>query len=109
MRAALLSLIALSACSSSDAELTALKGAHSVVAEWAAVARLAAAGQVNATYAGGMARDARSQLASERAALRTPGDPAARLIDALGEAPDATQLTETAAALGRLEDARENR
>lgn len=108
MRGALLPLILLSACSSSDAELAALKGAHSLVAEWAAVARLAAAGRINATYAQGMAVDARSQLASERAALR-PSDPAARLIDGLGEAPDAAQLTATAAALGRLEAAREVR
>jgi len=108
MRGVPLFLILLSACSASDAELAALKSAHSIVAEWAAVARLATADQVNATYAGGMALDARSQLASERAALRTPGDPAARLIDSLGSAPDAARLTETAAALGRLEDAREN-
>lgn len=108
MRGALLPLILLSACSSSDAELAALKGAHSIVAEWAAAARLPA-GRINATYAEGMANDARSQLAAERAALRTPDDPAARLIDGLGDAPDAAQLTETAEALGRLEAARENR
>jgi hypothetical protein len=109
MRGALFPLILLSACSSSDAELAALKSAHSIVAEWATVARLAAAGRVNATYGSGMAMDARSQLASERAAFRDPGDPAARLIDGLGETPDAAQLTAAAAALGRLEATRESR
>lgn len=108
MRGALLIPIALSACSSSDAGLAALKGARSVVAEWAAVARLETAGRVNRTYADGMARDAKAQLASERAALKLD-DPAARLIDGLGPTPDPAQLTRTAAALGQLEEAREGR
>lgn len=106
MRGALFIPILLSACSSSDAELAALKSAHSIVAEWAAVARLETAGRVNRTYADGMARDAKSQLASERAALK-PDDPAARLIDGLGPAPDPARLTQTAATLGRLEGAHE--
>ena len=109
MRGILLLLVILQGCSSADAELTALKGARSIVAEWAAVARLEAAGRVSATYARGMAGDARSQLSAERATIRNPDDPAARVIDSLGNAPDAAQLTAAADALGRLEAARARR
>lgn len=108
MRGAFPALLFLSACSRPDPELVALKGAHSVVAEWAAVARQEAAGRISETYTEGMRQDAQAQLASERRAL-APNEPATRLIVGLGEAPNAAQLAETAAALGRLEDAHEGR
>ena len=92
-----------------DQQLTALKSAHSIVAEWAEVARLRADGRVTATYAGEMADNARSQLASVRRELQDPADPAARLIDGLGADPDPARLTAAASGLGTLEQAHETR
>jgi hypothetical protein len=108
MRHAALLLLLLGGCSSTaDEELAAIKSAHSIVAEWAAVASLQAQGRVGETYARLMAEDARTQLASARQELRDPNDPAARLIDGLaGAAPDAARLTAAARALGALEQAR---
>jgi len=110
MRSVLLPLIFLSACSSSDAELAALKSAHSIVAEWAAVARLADERRVTRIYAAEMTDDARTQLASARQELRDPNDPAARLIDGLAaSAPDAARLAAAADTLNGLEQARADR
>jgi hypothetical protein len=111
MRVALLLLLMLGGCTSAaDEQLTALKSAHSIVAEWAEVARLRAAGQVGETYAREMEDEARTQLASARQELRDPRDPAARLIDGLGgAAPDAARLAAAASTLGRMEQAREGR
>jgi hypothetical protein len=108
MRHAALLLLLLGGCSSTaDEELAALKNAHSIVAEWAAVASLQAQGRVGETYARLMAEDARTQLASARQELRDPNDPAARLIDGLaGTAPDAARLATAARTLGALEQAR---
>jgi hypothetical protein len=106
-RAALLCLLLLWGCgSAADEELVALRSAHSIVAEWAAVARLRADGRVTETYARDMADDARTQLASARRELRDPNDPAARLIDDLGAAPDGPRLAAAASGLGALEQAR---
>jgi hypothetical protein len=97
-------------CSSTaDDELIALKSAHSIVAEWAAAARLRADGRVTEAYARAMADDARTQLASARRELSDPNDPAARLIDNLGAAPDDARLAAAANSLGALEQAREAR
>src|SRR4051794_37139194 len=111
MRCAALLLLLAGACSSAaDDELAAVKSAHSIVAEWAAVARLQADGRVGEIYAQRMADDARSQLASERKELRGPGDPAGRLIDGLtGATPDATRLAFAARQLAQLERDREIR
>jgi predicted outer membrane protein len=107
-RAALLCLLLGGCGSAADQELVALKSAHSIVAEWAAVARLRADGRVTETYARAMADDARSQLASARRELKDPNDPAARLIDDLGATPDRAHLDVTASALGALEQSRED-
>jgi hypothetical protein len=109
MRRAALLLILLGGCSSSaDRELGALKSAHSIVAEWAEVARLESQGRVGATYAQVMEAGARSQLESARREFRDPSDPAARLIDRLaGSAPDASQLDAGARRLAALEQSRE--
>ena len=109
-RSALLFLLLASCSSSSDQELIALKHAHSIVAEWAMVARLADERRVTQIYAAEMANDARTQLASAREELSDPNDPAARLIDGLTQAaPDAARLAAAAGALGALEQARESR
>jgi hypothetical protein len=105
-RAALLCLLLGGCGSDADQELVALKSAHSIVAEWAAVARLRADGRVTATYARAMADDARTQLAPARRELKDPNDPAARLIDDLGATPDRAHLDVTASALGALEQSR---
>jgi hypothetical protein len=107
-RAALLCLLLGGCGSAAEQELGALKSAHSIVAEWAAVARLRAEGRVTGTYASEMASDARSQLASARRLLKDPRDPAARLIDGLGPAPDGARLAAAATSLGALEQARED-
>ena len=107
-RAALLCLLLGGCASAADQQLVALKSAHSIVAEWAAAARLRADGRVTETYARAMADDARSQLASVRHELSDPNDPAIRLIDGLGPAPDAARLAATGNALGALEQARED-
>lgn len=110
MRCTALLVLLLAACSSSDKELAALKSAHSIVAEWAEVARLRAAGQVGETYAREMEDEARTQLASARQELRDPNDPAARLIDGLGgAAPGAARLAAAARSLAQMEQAREVR
>src|SRR2546423_14662840 len=98
MRGAALLVLLLGACSSSaDQERAALKSAHSIVAEWAAVARLADERRVTHIYATQMADDARTQLASARQELRDPNDTAPRLIDGLaGSAPDAARLAAAA-------------
>ena len=105
-RAALLCLLLGGCGSAADQQLAALKSAHSIVAEWAAVARAQADGRVTDTYAREMADDARTQLASARRALQDPNDPAARLIDDLGATPDRAHLDVTASALGALEQSR---
>ena len=106
-RAAFLLLLLASCSSSSDGELAALKQAHSIVAEWATVARLEAEGRVGGTYASEMRDMARAQLATARSELRTLGDPAARLIDGLAQGtPDAARLTAAAQGLDALEQAR---
>lgn len=105
-RAALLFLLVWGCSSAADEELIALRSAHSIVAEWAAVARLRADGRVTETYAREMADDARTQLAAARRELRDPNDPAARLIDGLGAAPDGARLAAAASGLGALEQAR---
>jgi hypothetical protein len=107
MRCTALLVLMLAACSASDKELAALKSAHSIVAEWAEVARLKAAGQVGETYAREMTDEARTELVSARQELRDPNDPAARLIDGLGgAAPDAARLAGAARSLGRMEQVR---
>ena len=109
MRVALFLVLLLGGCTSAaDEELIALKSAHSIVAEWAEVARLRADGRVTGTYAGEMADDARTQLASARRALRDPNDPAARLIDGLSPTPDGPRLAAAANGLGALEQSRED-
>ena len=108
-RAALLVLLLWGCTSSTDKERVALKSAHSIVAEWAAVARLADQRRVTHIYAEEMANDAKTELASARQELSRPNDPAARLIDGLASVePDAARLTAAARALGALEQAREN-
>ena len=111
MRRAALLVLLLGACTSSaDKELVALKSAHSIVAEWAAVARLADQRRVTHIYAAEMADDAKTELASARQELSDPNDPAARLIDGLaGAAPDSERLAAAARTLGALEQAREIR
>lgn len=109
-RAALLILLLGGCASAADDELAALKSAHSIVAEWATVARLAAADRVSGTYARETAETARTQLAAVRQELRAPNDPAARLLDGLlAAAPDPIQLAAAAQTLGSLEHAREDR
>jgi hypothetical protein len=90
-RAALLILSALAACASGeDARLAAMKDARSVLAEWSAVEREAAAGRVTGSYADAMRRKARETLAADRKAI---GDSAlfariAPLLDARPPAAD---------------------
>ncbi|MFL6857794.1 MAG: hypothetical protein ACJ8DZ_05515 [Allosphingosinicella sp.] len=69
-RAALLIPLALAACASGeDARLAAIKDARSVLAEWSAVEREAAAGRVTLSYADAMRRKARETLAADRKAI----------------------------------------
>jgi hypothetical protein len=111
MRHAALLLLLLGGCASSaDDELAALKSAHSIVAEWATVARLRAANRVSETYARGMADAARTELATDRGELTDAGDAAGPLLDdLLGGATDPARLAVAARRLGDLETARENR
>lgn len=61
----------LAACASGrDAELAATKDARSVLAEWSAVERDAAAGRVTRPYARIMRDEARAALASDRKAIK---------------------------------------
>jgi hypothetical protein len=110
MRLPALLFLLLGACTSAaDDELVALKHAHSIVAEWASVTRLAAAGRVSETYARETAAAARTQLASDSQELRVPNGPAAQVIDGLGADPGTARLTAAAQALGSMELMREGR
>jgi hypothetical protein len=96
----------LAACSSQQDEvLAAVKGAHSVTAEWAATERLAARSQVTETYRREIGDMARGQLESDRRVLENPNDPAARAIDAVRRdpAPSAASLAAAAQALDKAE------
>jgi hypothetical protein len=102
--AAFLFPLILAACGSAqDAELAAMKDARSVLAEWSAVERHAAAGRVTGTYAGIMRRQAREALAKDRQAIKDPalsarigaaGDAAVPSPDALAAAGDAVEQAE---------------
>jgi hypothetical protein len=111
MRRAPFLLLLLAGCSSTaDRELAAVKQAHSIVAEWAAVERLHGEGRVGPIYRQQMSEDARAQLATARSELGNPADPAAQLIDGLTQgAPDAARLAAAAQRLGALEHGREVR
>ena len=94
-------LLILSCCSSQqDKELAAVKSAHSVTAEWAAVERLASEKKTTGVYAGEMRDQAKEQLQSERKALQGP---AAETVDAAQRAPSAATLTAAAAKLDKIE------
>lgn len=92
-----------------DAELAAVKNAHSLLAEWAAVEGMAAAGRVPAIYADEMRKGARRELASDRAALGNQDATAA--VDAVLSAPavSETQLRYAADRLGAIEKSLEDR
>jgi hypothetical protein len=102
----LTALALLTACSSKqDTVLEAVKGAHSVTAEWAAVERLAAEGRVTRTYRSEMRDKAKDQHESERRGIPDANAPAARAIDAAlrDPAPSPASLAATAKALGVAE------
>lgn len=92
-----------------DAELAAVKSAHSLLAEWAAVEGMAAAGRVPATYADEMRKGARRELAADRAALKNRDATAA--VDALLSAPavSETQLRHAADMMDAIEKSLEDR
>ena len=90
----LATLALLAACSSQqDEQLAAVKSAHSVTAEWAAVERLAERSRVTNVYVGEMRDQAREQLQLERKSL--PG-PAAQMVDEAQRAPSADTLAAAA-------------
>jgi hypothetical protein len=92
-------LLLLAGCSSKqDAALEAVKGAHSVTAEWAATERLAGQSRVTRIYSREMREMAKDQLQSDRRSLQDPGDPAARTIDGLLRDPAPSAATLAAAA-----------
>jgi hypothetical protein len=98
-------LLVLAGCSSQqDKELAAVKSAHSVTAEWAAVERLASTRKLPSVYAGEMRNEAREELRSERKALRDPAAPAAKTIDAVTAEP-APSAAFLAAAANQLKQA----
>ncbi|MDB5693220.1 MAG: hypothetical protein JWO81_2283 [Alphaproteobacteria bacterium] len=99
-------LALLAGCSSKqDAALEAVKGAHSVTAEWAATERLAERSRVTQTYRGEIREMAKDQLQSQGRILRQSNDPAARTIDAIraDAAPSAAALAAAAKTLDESE------
>jgi NAD(P)-dependent dehydrogenase (short-subunit alcohol dehydrogenase family) len=94
-------LLILAGCSSQqDEELAAVKAAHSVTAEWAAVERLAAQGKLTAVYAGEMRAKAQEELQSERKSLRGA---AAQAVDEAQRSPSAASLAAAAQKLDQAE------
>jgi hypothetical protein len=70
-----------------DRDLAAIKAARSIVAEWALVNQLAAAGRLSGSFADGMRREARQQLSERLSELSDPASPAAREIARMSQAP----------------------
>jgi outer membrane murein-binding lipoprotein Lpp len=102
----LAALTLLAGCSSKqDETLAAVKGAHSVTAEWAMTERLRAEGKTTGTYRGEMREMAKDQLASARKTLVASNDPSLRTIDAVRNdpAPSPASLAAAAQALDRDE------
>ena len=99
----------LAGCGNGGAELAAVKSAHSLLAEWAAIEGMAAAGRVPKTYADEMRQEARQGLATDRAALKNRDAIAA--VDALLSAPAVSepQLKSAADRLDAIEKSLEDR
>lgn len=101
--------LTLAGCGGGGAELAAVKSAHSLLAEWAAVEGMAAAGRVPATYADEMRQEARQGLASDRPALKNRDATAA--VDAVlsASAVSEPQLKSAADMLDAIEKSLEDR
>lgn len=98
------SAFALATCTSqTDKQLSAVKSARSVLAEWALVEEQAARGQAQATYTKQVRRLAREELKTDAGELsRQPS--AAKLLQQLGvSSPDAAALKRADSALEPLE------
>jgi hypothetical protein len=96
--AAILSIVALAACSSqTDKQLEAVKSARSVLSEWALVERQAAQGQAQTIYLEQMRHDSKDELKKASTALSRQRE-AARLIDGLCTGTPGTDALERAAA-----------